>query len=271
MRIVCQQTIGGALRVKQSIFTVFQICLEQGLCVTTCLTALIGFFISVIYGVANFRYCTPVVSDHVCIYTAHITEHKILATVISLLTLVAVSNSVLVMCCSCANGRQMIDICSQRYGPLMKSAGNQGVSYQATSLTSEINKDSQSCTASPTGAMSRSSDYSNMMGQAYSSNPSVEELRNRKIDYQNVQLSVPHQRSSHETEVTTPMNTPPPSYEDSVSEDDVMIHLHKLDKIKPQNVLNYNKNTVPRNKDLCRLHHKAHGHYHKCKTVISIL
>ena len=134
----------------------------------------------------------------------------------------------------------MIDICSQRYGPLMKSAGNQGVSYQATSLTSEINKDSQSCTASPTGAMSRSSDYSNIMGQAYSSNPSVEELRNRnhllqeQIDYQTVQLSVPHQRSSRETEVTTPMNTPPPSYEESVSGDDLMRHLHKLDKMKPQ-------------------------------------
>ena len=211
------------MRVKQSIFTVFQICLEQGLCVTTCLTALIGFFICVIYGVASFRNCTPVVPGHICIYTAHMTEHKILATIISLLTLVAVCNSVLVMCCSCANGRQMIDICSQRNGPLMKSAGNQGVSYQATSLTSEIDKDSQSCTASPTSDMSHSSDYSNIMGQAYSSNPSVEELLNRnnllqeQIDYQTVHLSVPHQRSSHETEVTTPTRTPPPSYEESVS------------------------------------------------------
>ena len=134
----------------------------------------------------------------------------------------------------------MIDICSQQYGPLMKPAGNQGVSYQATSLTSEIDKDSQSSTASPTGAMSHCSDYSNIMGKAYNSNPSVEELRNRNnllqepIDYQNVQLSVPHQRSSRETEVSTPMNTPPPSYEESVSGDDLMRHIHKPDKIKPQ-------------------------------------
>ena len=212
-------------------------CVEQGLCITTCLAAFVGFFISVISGISGLYYCDAFQSEHFCIYTENIVVHKCLAFLITLLSIGAFGISGLIICCSCKYVNQFGILFRQVYKPLVTSGINQRVSYHATNGSTVTEPGFQPGKTPSVDGDPTFTYLSDVTTQSENVPSTIQELREQnrllqeQINLQQQQLQLRRrftQQPDHGMSAATPMDTPlPPSYEESVSDEALIRQLQQ--------------------------------------------
>lgn len=220
----------------------FQVCAEVGLCVATCMGCIVGLFFVAIFGL---RDCDPSEFGGDCKYTKNISQNKIVAVFILLFILASAVISVTAICCNCRFGSHFGINFKRRRPSLVIVSGTSGpdTTYQTYNdpVVTETGYSPVLIGGAATSYVNQLSSY-NANGQYLPqiTNPAVQELQEQnsllqqQIRLQQEQLELQqrlHQQAGQAPSVTMPNNTtPPPSYEECMSDDSTIRQLEEQNR-----------------------------------------